>query len=429
MHFHDRSGLPLPFDPPDSISALSLLNCRVMQLAGRKLILGVSGGIAAYKSADLVRRLKEAGVDVQVVMTASAQEFVSALTFQALSGRAVRTQLFDAQAEAAMGHIELARWADAIIIAPASADLLARLAHGFANDLLTTLCLATAAPVMVAPAMNQQMWRHAATQANVATLAQHGVRVLGPAEGSQACGDVGLGRMLEPLEIVQQLSLALAPGYLHGLRVMITAGPTREPLDPVRYIGNRSSGRMGYALAQAAHEAGADVTLVSGPVTLATPNGVHRRDVETAVDMQTAVMSDIATQHIFIGCAAVADYRPVQAAPQKIKKDQARLAVELVRNPDVLASVAALPEPPFTVGFAAETQRLEEAAAGKLTAKRLHMIAANAVGEGSDGFGSDYNALLVLWNGGRTELPRTDKLTLARQLIQLIHQRYVAIRQ
>jgi phosphopantothenoylcysteine decarboxylase/phosphopantothenate--cysteine ligase len=376
-----------------------------------------------------VRRLKEADADVQVVLTRAAGQFVGPLMFQALSGRPVRSELFDMQAEAAMGHIELARWADAVLIAPATANLIAKLAHGLADDLLSTLCLATAAPLVIAPAMNRQMWANPATQANVAFLIQRGVKVLGPGTGAQACGEVGEGRMLEPQELAQALSTVFGPGPLENLRVMITAGPTRDPLDPVRFIGNRSSGRMGFALAQAASEAGASVHLIAGPVSLPTPANVGRTNVETASQMHAAVMADVADQDIFIACAAVADYRPAHMAEHKIKKTRPDLSVELVRNPDILAEVAARPQHPFTVGFAAETENVEAVAAKKREAKRLDMIAANKVGGTDSAFESLDNALTVLWNGGRLELRKADKATLARQLIALIAERYATTRQ
>ncbi len=388
---------------------------------GKRILLGVSGGIAAYKSPDLVRRLRERGAEVQVVMTAAAREFVTPTTFQAVSGRTVRSELWDAAAEAAMGHIELARWAQAILIAPASADLLARLAAGQADDLLTTLCLATEAPLAVAPAMNHLMWSHAATQANVATLRERGVRVLGPGEGDQACGESGPGRMLEPAELAERMAGLLVPqsGALAGRRVLITAGPTRELIDPVRFISNRSSGKMGFAVAQAAHEAGATVVLVSGPVSLATPAGVRRVDVESAADMLAAVMRELPGTDLFISTAAVADYRPARAAEQKIKKTAATLELSMERTTDVLGTVAARSERPFVVGFAAETETVEQNARAKLLKKNLDMIAANEVGH-DKAFDCEDNQLIVLTRSGRHELARAGKLTLARGLIALI---------
>lgn len=390
----------------------------------KRVILGVTGGIAAYKSPDLVRRLIERGAEVQVVMTESAGHFVTPTTFQAVSGRPVRTDLWDSAAEAAMGHIELARWADQVLVAPASADFIARLAHGRADDLLTTLCLATAAPIMLAPAMNRLMWTNAATQANVALVRQRGVRLLGPATGDQACGETGAGRMLEPREIADALSASAAvQGVLAGLRVIVTAGPTRERIDPVRFISNRSSGKMGYAVAAAAREAGADVTLVSGPVSLETPYGVRRVDVESANDMYAAVHAALDGTHILIAAAAVADYQPAAVSGQKIKKTQDNLELALTRAPDVLASVTALPRPPFAVGFAAETERIEEHALIKLEKKRLDMIAANRVGDGL-AFDCDDNALTVLWRGGTRRLGPKSKDDLARELVLLIADRY-----
>ncbi|MGD9708737.1 MAG: bifunctional phosphopantothenoylcysteine decarboxylase/phosphopantothenate--cysteine ligase CoaBC [Halothiobacillaceae bacterium] len=394
-----------------------------MNLTGKHILLGLSGGIAAYKACDLVRRLRDAGAEVRVVMTEGATHFVTPLTLQALSGHPVRTSLWDEAAEAAMGHIELARWADAILIAPASADVLARLAAGMADDLLTTLCLATEVPLLLAPAMNRVMWANPATQANVRTLTARGAILLGPAAGAQACGETGEGRMLEPVELVARLVEHLAPPRhgLAGKRVVITAGPTREALDPVRFISNRSSGRMGYALAEAAREAGAEVVLISGPTALPTPKGGARIDVETALQMHDAVMAQMPCD-IFIGTAAVADYRPIEAAPEKIKKGAEQLTITLVKNPDIVSEVAALPERPFVVGFAAETEHVLEHARDKLVRKKLDLIAANRVGEGL-AFDQPDNALTVLWDGGLAELPQTDKRQLARQLIELIVQR------
>ena len=389
-------------------------------MQAKRILLGVTGGIAAYKSPDLVRRLRERGAEVQVVMTAAAREFVTPTTFQAVSGRTVRTDLWDPAAEAAMGHIELARWADAVLIAPASADFLARLASGRADDLLATLCLATEAPIAVAPAMNHVMWANQATRANVAQLAARGVLVLGPTAGDQACGEEGLGRMLEPLELAEQLAALLAGGgELAGRRVLITAGPTRERLDPVRFISNRSSGKMGFAVAQAARAAGAEVVLVSGPVSQPTPPGVRRIDVESAADMLAAVLRELPGTHVFISTAAVADYRPVRAAQQKIKKTSDTLEVSMERTPDVLATVAARPERPFVVGFAAETESVEQNARAKLMRKNLDMIAANEVGD-DKAFDCDENQLIVLARGARYELGRAGKLALARGLVSLI---------
>ncbi len=397
-------------------------------MQGKRILLGVTGGIAAYKSPDLVRRLREQGAEVQVVMTAAAREFVTATTFQAVSGRPVRTDLWDAAAEAAMGHIELARWAQLVLIAPASADFLARLAAGHADDLLSTLCLATEAPIAVAPAMNRVMWANAATRANVATLLQRNVQVLGPAEGDQACGEVGAGRMLEPLELADRAGIMLlGGGPLQGRRVLITAGPTRERIDPVRFISNRSSGKMGFAVAQAAREAGAEVVLVSGPVSLPTPAAVRRIDVESAADMLNAVLGEVDRTDIFISTAAVADYRPAAAAEQKIKKTSDRMDLSMERTADVLATVAARPNRPFVVGFAAETESVEQHARAKLLKKNLDMIAANEVGH-DKAFDCEDNQLIVLWRAGRRDLARASKVTLARQLVALIAESYLAAR-
>jgi len=396
-------------------------------MQGRRILLGVTGGIAAYKSPDLVRRLRERGADVQVVMTAAAREFVTATTFQAVSGRTVRSDLWDAAAEAAMGHIELARWADAVLVAPASADFLARLASGQADDLLATLCLATQAPLAVAPAMNHVMWSHAATRANIATLVQRGVQVYGPGEGDQACGETGPGRMLEPLELAERLSALLQPaeGALAGRRVLVSAGPTRERIDPVRFISNRSSGKMGFAVAQAAREAGATVVLVAGPVSLPTPAGVTRVDVESAAEMLTAVLRELPGTDLFISTAAVADYRPARPAEQKIKKTTESLDLAMERTVDVLATVAARADRPFVVGFAAETEAVEQNARTKLMKKNLDMIAANEVGH-DKAFDCDDNQLIVLSRSARHELARAGKLTLARGLVALIAQELAA---
>lgn len=396
--------------------------------SSRRILLGVTGGIAAYKSPDLVRRLIDRGADVQVVMSHGAQQFVTALTFQAVSGKPVRTDLWDEAAEAAMGHIELARWADEILVAPATAEFLAKLAHGFADDLLTTLCLATSAKVTVAPAMNRLMWANPATQANVRLLKERGVRVLGPASGEQACGEVGVGRMLEPAQIAAEVYAALpVEGVLKGLKVVITAGPTRERIDPVRFISNRSSGKMGYAVAEAAREAGAQVVLVTGPVQIATPPGVERVEVESAEQMLAAVQQHIGSADIFVAAAAVSDYRCRQIAAEKIKKtsDNLDMTLDLIRAPDVLATVGRSASPPFLVGFAAETEHVERNALVKLANKNLDMIAANKVGDGL-GFDKDDNALTLYWQGGKLELTLTSKIALARQLVDVIAQRYHA---
>ncbi|MFB2729337.1 bifunctional phosphopantothenoylcysteine decarboxylase/phosphopantothenate--cysteine ligase CoaBC [Shewanella mangrovisoli] len=400
-----------------------------VSLITKNVLLGIGGGIAAYKSADLVRRLKERGFDVRVVMSQSAMEFITPLTLQALSGHPVASSLLDPAAEAAMGHIELARWADLMIIAPATANLLARINAGMADELITTTCLATEAPIALCPAMNQQMYRNAATQANLASLQGRGYTLWGPASGSQACGEVGPGRMLEPLEIAELASRFFATKDVYaeqetqplaGQSVLITAGPTREAIDPVRYISNHSSGKMGFALAKAAADMGAAVTLVAGPVNLATPEGVTRINVESAQNMLDAVMDNVDKKDIFIGCAAVADYRASDIADCKIKKSSEEMQLALVRNPDILATVASLANRPFVVGFAAETHDVEAYARDKLKRKNLNMIAANDVSVAGLGFNADANALRVFWPQGSQDLPATDKLTLARQLLSLI---------
>ncbi len=395
-------------------------------LANKRILLGVTGSIAAYKSAELVRRLAEAGATVQVVMTDAAQAFVTPFTLQTLSGRPVHTALMDADAEAVMGHIEQARWADLILIAPASANFIAKLAQGEADDLLSAICLASEAPLSVAPAMNRQMWANAATQQNVATLAARGVRLLGPAAGEQACGEVGEGRLLEPEQIVTICAEQFQVGLLAGRRLLITAGPTQEDIDPVRYLSNRSSGKMGFALAAAAVEAGARVTLISGPVALATPERVTRIDVRSAEEMLTAVQANIESQDVLIAAAAVADYRPLQVATQKIKKQAGGAQLSLEQTPDILATISAEKGDLFVVGFAAETERLEENARLKLEKKSLDMIAANRVGEAQGGFESDENALSVLWQGGGVTLPMVSKEKLARLLIEIVAERFDA---
>ena len=393
------------------------------ELQGQRVLLGVSGGIAAYKAADLVRRLRDAGAEVRVVMTEGARHFVGATTFQALSGHPVRDSLWDAAAEAAMGHIELARWATRIIVAPASADFLSRLAAGAADDLLTTLCLATDAPIAVAPAMNRLMWANPATVANLATLRARNVAVHGPGEGDQACGEVGAGRMLEPTELVAALAASLLPPRLAGRRIVVSAGPTFEDLDPVRFIGNRSSGRMGFAVAAAAAAMGAQVELIAGPVTLATPPGVRRTDVRSAAQMREAVLATLPAD-AYIGAAAVADYAPAAVQPHKMKKSAGTLSVELVRTPDILAEVAAhANRPRCVVGFAAETQDLEKYARGKLEAKNLDLIAANDVGRPGCGFDSERNALVVLSRDGRTDIPEAGKAQVAAALLALVADR------
>ena len=400
----------------DAITPLTILTAR-------RVLLIVSGGIAAYKSPEVVRRLRDAGAEVQVVMTPAASAFITPLTLQAVSGREVRNELFDSAAEAAMGHIELARWADVILIAPATADFLARLRLGLANDLATAVCLASEAPILAAPAMNQQMWQHPATQDNLVALRTRGLRIAGPGVGSQACGEVGAGRMLEAAEICAATAAVFAHGRLAGQRVLLTAGPTREPIDPVRYISNHSSGKMGYALAAALCDAGAVVTLVSGPSVLPPPAGVTMVNVETAQQMFEAVMARLPTD-IFIATAAVADYRPAVAAERKIKRSNKALELQLVPNEDILKRVAASPSPPFTVGFAAETDNLERHARDKLENKAIDMVAANQVGATGLGFNADDNELLVIWRGGLQRLPRAAKPRLARALVDVIANRY-----
>jgi len=393
---------------------------------GLRILLGVTGGIAAYKAAELARQFMKAGAQVQVVMTAGAQRFITAQTFQALTGRTVRSSLWDEQAEAAMGHIELARWADAIVIAPASANFLARLAQGLADDLLSTLCLATDRPIYAAPAMNRLMWANAATQGNLDTLRGRGLKVIGPGSGFQACGEVGEGRMTEPDEIAERVLRDFRrAGPLAGLRAVVTAGPTREPIDPVRFITNRSSGKQGFALAEALTRLGAEVTLVSGPVHLETPAGVRRVDVETAQQMLEATLAATRDAHILVGAAAVADYRPAAAAGQKIKKSADTLDLALTKNADILATVRAAQPGLFIAGFAAETEKLAEHARSKLERKKLDLVAANWVGEGR-AFERDDNALQVFWSGGERQLGPAAKTEVARQLAALIAERYAA---
>ena len=400
----------------------------------KNIILAVTGGIAAYKSAILVRRLKDYGFDVRVVMTQGAQAFITPLTFQALSGNPVHTELLDPEAEAGMGHIELARWADLILVAPASCDSIAKFANGLADDLLSTLYLATKAPVWVAPAMNQQMWAAKATQRNLKTLVEDGVHVIMPDTGEQACGDVGLGRMPEPEDLARQVAayfhkaqraIAEKFGLLAGKRVTITAGPTREAIDPVRYISNHSTGKMGFALAAACYAAGAKVTLVAGPVSLDTPNGVQRINVSSAMQMLDVSMNQLQQGcDIFIATAAVADYRVAQVAEHKIKKAGDELAVSLVKNPDIVATIAQQQQRPFMVGFAAETQNVEEYAAGKLVAKKLDMIACNDVSRPDIGFASDENAMTVFfaqsYHMNKRELEKASKQEISQQLVESI---------
>ncbi len=397
-------------------------------MAEQNIILGVTGGIAAYKAPQLVRRLRETGASVQVVMSESAGQFVTETALQAVSGQPVRQSLWDKEAEAAMGHIELARWADLILIAPATAEFMARLAAGAAPDLLTTLCLATNSPIVIAPAMNHVMWANPAVQANRELLEERGVHLLGPEEGDQACGETGVGRMMQPDDIVASL-LPLAPSSstasvpLKDKMVMVTAGPTREAIDPVRYITNRSSGKMGYAIARAAKDAGARVILISGPVALDEPAGVERVWIENAEQMFAATHEHVQGVDIFIATAAVSDFRPKSRQQNKIKKTISAMQLELVKSPDTLASVAKLARGPFTVGFAAETEQVREYALEKLESKKLDMIVANKVGPDC-GFDSDDNAVDVFWHGGEQSFPMTTKSELARQLIRLIADRY-----
>lgn len=398
-------------------------------LQGQNILLGVTGGIAAYKSAELTRRLRDAGADVRVIMTRAATEFVTPLTFQALSGHPVHTELLDVETEAGMGHIELARWADAILVAPTSANFIAKLAQGRADDLLSTVCLASNARLAFAPAMNKVMWHDLATQSNCKLLRQRGYLQLGPASGEQACGETGEGRMIEVADIIEKLAEVFTSGSLQGLHVLITAGPTYEAIDPVRFIGNHSSGRMGFALASAAREAGAKVTLVSGPCQLETPEKVTRLDIESADEMHQAVFAHIDSSDIFIAAAAVADYKPLTTHVQKLKKEHATLSLQLERNRDILSDAARMPAPPFLVGFAAETEHLKQNAKEKLKRKHLDMIAANLVGKSEDkkqdiGFNSAYNALQVFWSDGQTLFDLERKEIIARQLIELIAERY-----
>ena len=396
------------------------------RLAEKSIILGVTGGIAAYKTCDLTRQLIQAGACVRVVMTRAATSFVAPLTFQALSGNPVHLDLLDTEEESAMGHISLARWADLVLIAPATADFIAKLRLGLAGELLGAICLAAEVPIVLAPAMNRAMWSNPATQENVASLSARGVRLLGPADGAQACGESGLGRMMEPTDLCRAVEEFFADKTLDGHSVLVSAGPTREPIDPVRYLTNRSSGKMGYALAQAAINAGAKVTLVSGPVFLAPPKEATLVNVETAADM-FEVVTGLAPQHdIYIGTAAVADYTPAAVAEGKIKKHHEALDIRLTRTRDILAAVARLPKKPFTVGFAAETDHLESYAREKLERKGLDMVAANRVGQTQGGFDSDENALWVVWPGGELQLPMASKQQIATQLIELISDNYRA---
>lgn len=393
-----------------------------MSINKKNILLGVTGGIAAYKAPDLVRKLVALGANVRVVLTQSALEFVSPLALQAVSGYPVSDDLLDKNAEAAMGHIELAKWADILLVAPTTANFMAKLTHGLADDLLSTLCLATSAPIVLAPAMNQQMWHAAATQQNLAILRQRNVRLIGPAAGEQACGDVGLGRMLEPQDIANVLNDIQPAQIFKGKKILITAGPTREAIDPVRYISNHSSGKMGYAIARAAKAMGAEVILVSGPTELERPANITIHNVTSAAQMHQKVMENVLTCDVFIACAAVADYRPSQITPQKIKKNDEELTLTFVKNPDILSDVAHLQQAPFTLGFAAETENVREHALAKLQRKKLNMIAANDVSDKRIGFNSDQNALSVFWPSGEVTLEIADKPQLAVQLLQLVSQ-------
>jgi phosphopantothenoylcysteine decarboxylase/phosphopantothenate--cysteine ligase len=401
-------------------------------LTNTHILLGISGGIAAYKSAELIRLLKKSGADVRVVMTHSATQFITPLTIQALSGNATHIELMDATADNGMDHINLARWADIFIIAPATANIIAKMNHGLADDLLSTLYLAATCPVFIAPAMNQAMWNKAITQSNIASLQQQGVLTIGPEQGSQACGETGYGRMSEPLAICQRIiehytpPKPLADKPLSNIKILISAGPTREAIDPVRYISNRSSGKMGYAIAKAAIIAGAEVTLISGPVNLAAPDNCELVSVESAADMHEAVLSRAHDHHIYIGAAAVADYSPKVVNPNKIKKQAETTTLLLNKTKDILSDLTQLNNPPFTVGFAAETNDLSAYALDKLTTKKLNMIAANLVGGAVGGFDSDVNALHVFWTNGEQLLPMTDKALLAEQLIDLIATQFKA---
>jgi len=395
-------------------------------LQDKKIVLGITGGIAAYKTPELVRRLKDHGADVRVVMTEGAKAFITPLTLQAVSGNHVSDSLLDSQAELAMGHIELAKWADLIIIAPATADIIARITAGMANDLLSTLCLATSAPIAIAPAMNQQMWHAKATQVNIGTLKQWGFHIWGPGAGEQACGDIGLGRMLDVNELVTLSSDFFVDKYLQNQHWVITAGPTREAIDPVRYISNHSSGKMGYAIAHAALRAGAQVTLISGPVNIPAPAGCELIQVTSAEQMHQQALTYVPKATTFVACAAVADYRVANIADEKIKKDNERMQISLIKNHDIVADVANLANKPFIVGFAAETQNVEHYARGKLMRKNLDLIAANDVAKAGQGFNSDDNALTLYSAIDKIEIPLANKQIVAKQLVSLINQHYLA---
>lgn len=397
-----------------------MANHPIKSLSNKRVLLGISAGIAAYKTPDLVRKLTELGAEVQIIMSKNSDQFVAPLALQAVSGHSVHDHAMTAESESGMGHIDLARWADVVLIAPATANIIARLCQGNADELLTTICVATEAPIAVAPAMNQQMWQNQATIANMQLLDQRGVLILGPDSGEQACGEVGPGRMLQPEDIAARLGQSFETGSLTGKSVMITAGPTWEALDPVRGITNHSSGLMGYAIAQAAIEAGAKVTLVSGPTHIEKPERANTIDVLSAANMHAAVMDNIAEQDIFIGVAAVADYRPVDEADQKIKKNDDEMTIRLVKNPDILADVAARKDKPFCVGFAAETNKVIDYARGKLERKNLDLIAANKVGGCETGFGTPDNAITLISKDDVIELPRANKSALARNLVSHI---------
>ena len=399
----------------------------MQQLTNKRILLGITGGIAAYKSAELVRSLKKAGADVRVVMTSGAMEFITPLTLQALSGNPVHHALLDPEAEAGMGHIELAKWADLLLIAPASANFIARLSQGLGDDLLTTVCLATEAPMALVPAMNQAMWKDGTTQQNIERLKNvkgKSLHIFGPDAGEQACGDVGPGRMLDPDLIAAHCADLFESGLLAGINLVVTAGPTREALDPVRYISNHSSGKMGYAIAEAAREAGARVTLITGPVNISAPERVNVERVSSAREMLETSLEQLPECQIFIAAAAVADYRPLNIANQKIKKSGDTIELKMVKNPDVVATIAQHEQRPFTVGFAAETQDVEDYARGKLEKKNLDMIVANDVSRTDIGFNSDENAATAIWPEGQQAFAAMSKTTLARQLIDLIAHRY-----
>lgn len=394
----------------------------MQDLNQKRIVVGVTGGIAAYKTPELIRRLKDAGAEVRVVMTENSKRFVGPLTFQAVSGHPVHDAWLDADTESGMGHIDLARWADLVIIAPATASVIARLAHGMADDLLTTLCITTEARLGLAPAMNQQMWAAPATRANARTLEERGIAILGPGQGDQACGETGPGRMLEPADLLGEIGALFGKGSLAGRKVVVTAGPTWEAIDPVRGISNHSSGKMGYAVARAAAQSGARVTLISGPTALAAPPGVDRVPVISAREMHDAALSACRGASVFVGVAAVADYRPEYVEAQKIKKSGDRMQINLIRNPDILADVAALPDRPFTVGFAAETENVEQHAREKLLKKNVDLIAANNVA-GETGFGSEDNELVLVERDSVRRLGRASKAVLAHRLVQHIAER------